>query len=188
MGGKLIIFSAPSGSGKTTIVKELSKAYTNLGFSISATTRSKRGEEIDGKDYYFLSVEDFEDKIEDDQFAEFEEVYKGRYYGTLKPEIERLWAKGKHVLFDVDVKGGINLKRVYRQKALAIFVKVPSLNELETRLRARGTEDEENIKMRLAKVVEENKYADQFDRIIINDAIENAVAQAKELIDCFLKE
>lgn len=178
--GKLLIFSAPSGSGKTTIVRQLLENNPNLGFSISAATRAKRGEEVHGKDYYFLSPDEFRTKIEENAFAEWEEVYTDTYYGTLKSEIERLWASGKHVIFDVDVKGGISLKQYYGDKALAIFVKVPSLEEVERRLRDRGTDSEESIMKRIAKMEYEMSFQEQFDRVLINDQLEVAVQTAQE--------
>lgn len=178
--GKLLIFSAPSGSGKTTIVRQLLENNANLGFSISAATRAKRGEEVHGKDYYFLSPDEFRANIEDDAFAEWEEVYTDTYYGTLKSEIERLWASGKHVIFDVDVKGGISLKKYYGDKALAIFVKVPSLEEVERRLRDRGTDSEESITKRIAKMEYEMSFQEQFDRVLVNDQLEVAVQTAQE--------
>lgn len=146
MEGKLIIFSAPSGSGKTTIVRHLLAKYNNLGFSISACTRDRRGRnEVQGKDYYFLTPEEFKKSIDNDEFVEWEEVYPGGYYGTLKSEIERLWAEGKHVLFDVDVKGGLKLKEYFKERALSIFVKAPSEEAIKERLMARGTETEDKI-------------------------------------------
>ncbi len=186
MEGKLIIFSAPSGSGKTTIVKELLKNNSNLGFSISACTRDKRGRlEENGQDYYFLTPDDFREKINEGAFVEWEEVYSGAYYGTLKSEIERIWASGKHVIFDVDVKGGLALKKYYGDKALAIFVKVPSLEILEDRLRSRGTETEESLSKRVFKMKFEWSFQDKFDVILINDTLDMAIQQAQKLFTQF---
>src|SRR6188508_1926173 len=164
MSGKAIIFSAPSGSGKTTIVKHLLKTNPDLGFSISASTRDKRGRtEQHGKDYYFLSPMDFKKKIDNDEFIEWEEVYEGNFYGTLKSEIERIWREGRNVIFDVDVKGGINLKKYFGDRALAIFVKVPSLEVLKERLKDRGTESEESLSRRLFKAQFEMSFQGKFD-------------------------
>lgn len=186
MEGKLIIFSAPSGSGKTTIVKELIKNNSNLGFSISACTRDKRGRsEENGKDYYFLTPEEFRQKINEEAFVEWEEVYPGAYYGTLKSEIERIWASGKHVIFDVDVKGGLALKKYYGERALAIFVKVPTLEILEERLRSRGTESEEALSKRIFKMKFEWSFQRQFDVILVNDKLEEAIEKAQALFDDF---
>ncbi|MCZ2475250.1 guanylate kinase [Aquirufa ecclesiirivi] len=186
MEGKLIIFSAPSGSGKTTIVKELIKNNSNLGFSISACTRDKRGRsEENGKDYYFLTPEEFRQKINEEAFVEWEEVYPGAYYGTLKSEIERIWASGKHVIFDVDVKGGLALKKYYGDRALAIFVKVPTLEILEERLRSRGTESEEALSKRIFKMKFEWSFQGQFDVILVNDQLEEAIEEAQSLFDDF---
>lgn len=187
MNGKLIIFSAPSGSGKTTIVRELLATNSNLGFSISACTRLPRGDhEKHGIDYYFLSVEDFRQRIVNNEFAEWEEVYPGTYYGTLKSEIERLWSLGKHVLFDVDVKGGLALKQAYQDKALAVFVRVPSIEVLEQRLRARGTETEESLSKRISKMNYELSFEQHFDVVLINDSLETAMSRAQQLIDEFI--
>lgn len=184
MEGKLIIFSAPSGSGKTTIVKQLLENNPNLGFSISACTRDKRGRsEQDGQDYYFLTPDEFRKKIDEDAFVEWEEVYPGAYYGTLKSEIERIWASGKHVIFDVDVKGGLALKNYYKERALAIFVKVPSLEILEDRLRSRGTESEESLSKRIFKMKFEWAFQDKFDVVLVNDQLEEAVTEAQRLFD-----
>lgn len=189
MEGKLIIFSAPSGSGKTTIVRQLLANNSNLGFSISATTRAPRGDhEKNGVDYYFLTVDDFRSKIANDEFAEWEEVYPGTYYGTLKSEIERLWSIGKHVLFDVDVKGGLALKAAYKEKALAVFVRVPSLEELENRLRERGTETEESLAKRISKMKFELSFEPKFDVVLINDQLDLAIEKAQNLINQFIKE
>lgn len=187
MDGKLIIFSAPSGSGKTTIVRELLANNSNLGFSISACTRPPRGDyEKHGVDYYFLSADDFRQRIADNQFAEWEEVYPGTYYGTLKSEIERLWSLGKHVLFDVDVKGGLALKEAYENKALAVFVRVPSVEVLEQRLRARGTESEESLAKRISKMNYELSFEPNFDVVLVNDDLESALSRAQQLIDDFV--
>lgn len=187
MDGKLIIFSAPSGSGKTTIVKHLLEKVPNLGFSVSATTRNMRAGEVDGKDYYFLSPQTFKEKIDSGEMIEWEEVYQGTYYGTLTTEIERRWAKGKHVLFDVDVKGGINIKKAYGDKALSIFVKVPSIEVLEKRLRSRGTDSDESIKTRLQKVQFEMGFEGDFDVVLVNDNLQDAQAKAVELVQQFLQ-
>lgn len=186
MNGKLIIFSAPSGSGKTTIVKYLLQKIPNLGFSVSATTRQKRADEIDGKDYYFLSQQDFKDKIDSGEMIEWEEVYQGTYYGTLRTEIERLWATGNQVLFDVDVKGGLSIKKEYQEKALSIFVKVPSTDILEQRLRSRGTDSEESIATRLQKVQFEMTFQDDFDVVLVNDNLQEAQQRAVDLVHKFL--
>ena len=184
--GKVIIFSAPSGSGKTTIVKHLLDNNSNLGFSISACTRDKRGRaEENGKDYYFLTPEDFKTRIDNQEFIEWQEVYRGAFYGTLKSEIDRLWNEGKHVLFDVDVKGGLNLKKYFGDKALAIFVEPPSLEVLEQRLRNRETDDEDSISRRLFKVNFEMSFKDQFDTILVNDDLEEAFKNAQKLVDNF---
>ena len=188
MEGKLIIFSAPSGSGKTTIVRHLLAKYNNLGFSISACTRDRRGRnEVHGKDYYFLTPEDFKTRIDNDEFVEWEEVYPGGYYGTLKAEIERLWAEGKHVLFDVDVKGGLKLKEYFKERALAIFVKAPGEEAIKERLMARGTETEDSLSKRLFKVKFEMCFQDKFDVILVNDDLETALAKAEELVEDFTK-
>jgi guanylate kinase len=187
MDGKLIIFSAPSGSGKTTIVKHLVGLRTDLGFSISACTRDRRGRsEVHGKDYYFLSIEDFQQKIDNEEFVEWEEVYPGNYYGTLKSEIERIWAEGKHVIFDVDVKGALHLKEYFKEKALAIYVKVPSIEELESRLRARGTETEDSISRRVFKFKFEMRLQDKFDVILLNDNLDDSFQKAERLVADFL--
>ena len=184
--GKLIILSAPSGAGKTTIVKQLLKFFPQLEFSISACSRQKRPKEIDGKDYYFLTAGQFKEKIEKNEFLEWEEVYPGLFYGTLKSEIERIWAKGKHVIFDVDVVGGLNIKKFYKEKALAIFIKPPSIAELEIRLRRRHTESEENLKKRIAKAEYEMTFAKNFDCIVINKILEHAIAESREIVGNFL--
>ena len=184
---KLIVFSAPSGSGKTTIVKHLVKKFPVLGFSISACTRDKRGRmEENGKDYYFLSPDDFRHRIENQEFVEWEEVYEGAFYGTLKSEVERIWANGKVAIFDVDVKGGLSLKEYYKEKALTIFVKVPSIEELKERLTGRGTDSEDSISRRLFKVNFEMGFQDQFDVILVNDDLEKTLDKAEELVGEFL--
>jgi guanylate kinase len=187
--GKAIIFSAPSGSGKTTIVKHLLEKFPNLGFSISASTRDKRGRtEQNGKDYYFLSPEEFKKKIDEDAFIEWEEVYEGNFYGTLKEEIQRLWDEGKTVIFDVDVKGGLNLKKYFGDQALAIFVKVPSLEVLHDRLKDRGTESDESLSRRLYKAKFESTFADKFDTIILNDNMQMSFEEAENMVTEFLSK
>jgi guanylate kinase len=175
--GKLFVFSAPSGSGKTTLVQHLLDQKLPLGFSISATSREPRGAEINGVDYHFLSLTDFQKKIGESEFVEYEEVYTGVFYGTLKSELQRLWAEGKHVLFDIDVKGGLRIKEQFPDQTLALFIQPPSKEALEKRLRGRGTEDEKAIKMRLARAEEELSFAPQFDTVIINDDLETAKKQ-----------
>jgi len=185
--GKLIVFSAPSGSGKTTIVKHLlSKENLNLDFSISATSREKRGAEEHEKDYYFLSAKAFKDKIKNDDFLEWEEVYRDNFYGTLKTEVERIWALGKHVIFDIDVSGGLRIKRKFPDKTLAIFVKPPSIDELKIRLKKRKTESEDKINMRVAKASAELATAPLFDTIIINDNLEKALLEAENRVCNFI--
>ena len=184
--GKCLIFSAPSGAGKTTIVKHLLAQSLDLEFSISACTREKRDGEIHAKDYYFLSQEEFQSNIDKDNFIEWEEVYPLHSYGTLKEEIERIWAKGKHVIFDVDVVGGLNLKKYFGEDALAIFVMPPSIEALEDRLRGRGTESEERLERRLSKAKQELITADQFDRILFNDNLAIACNEAKDIAKAFL--
>jgi guanylate kinase len=186
--GKMIILSAPSGSGKTTLVREVMKDPSlNLAFSVSATSRPKRPYEEDGVHYYFLTPEAFRRKIREDAFVEWEEVYPGHYYGTLKSEVERLLNEGKNVIFDIDVKGGMNIKRMYPGRSLSIFVQAPGLKELEKRLRERNTETEEKLQMRLAKAREEWQMAPLFDYILINDDKERAVAELTGLIHSFIQ-
>ncbi|WP_347923460.1 guanylate kinase [Pontimicrobium sp. SW4] len=185
--GKLIVFSAPSGSGKTTIVRHLLKQpELNLEFSISATSRDKRGEEINGKDYYFLSAKEFISKIKKDEFLEWEEVYRDNFYGTLKTEVERIWAMGKHVIFDIDVSGGLRIKRKFPEQTLAIFVKPPSIDELKIRLKKRKTESEDKINMRVAKASAELATAPLFDVIIENDSLDKALDEAYTLVNNFI--
>jgi guanylate kinase len=186
--GKAFIFAAPSGSGKTTIVKHLVEIFPQLGFSISACTRDRRGRnEVHGRDYYFLSQEEFRQKIREEAFVEWEEVYEGNYYGTLKQEIERVWALGKHVIFDVDVKGALNLKNYFGSKALAVFVKVPSLETLKSRLDDRGTESEESLSRRLYKAEFEMGFAEKFDVVLLNDDLAKAKREAEQLVLAFLQ-
>ncbi|WP_378185949.1 guanylate kinase [Aquimarina sp. W85] len=187
MEGKLIVLSAPSGSGKTTLVKYLlAQQELQLGFSISAASREPRGAEIHGKDYYFLSLREFKDKIKAEEFLEWEEVYRDSFYGTLKSEVQRLWNNGKHVIFDIDVVGGLDIKRIYPDRTLAIFVKPPSIEELKIRLKKRKTESEDKINMRVAKASTELATAPQFDAIITNDDLEKAKAEAYQLVKKFL--
>jgi len=186
MAGKAIIFSAPSGSGKTTIVKHLLKNNSDLGFSISASTRDKRGRtEQNGKDYYFLPPSEFKKKIDNNEFVEWEEVYEGNFYGTLKSEIERVWKEGKNVIFDVDVKGGLNLKKYFGDKALAVFVKVPSVEVLKERLNDRGTETIESLSRRLFKAEFEMSFSDKFDVVLVNEDLDRSLAEAQRLYDEF---
>ena len=186
MKGKLIIFSAPSGAGKTTIVRHLLAKGFDLEFSISATSRQPRHTETNGKDYYFLTAEEFTKKVENDEFLEWEEVYKGTSYGTLKSEVERIRNKGKHVIFDVDVIGGLNIKKYYGDEALAVFVQPPSVEELRSRLKGRSTEAEDKIAMRIAKAEHELSFAPKFDVVIVNDQLEKAFAEAENIIEKFL--
>jgi len=183
----MIIISAPSGAGKTTIIKELLKRGLNLEFSVSATSRAKREGEIDGKDYYYLTAENFKKRIDDNEFVEYEEVYSQQYYGTLKSELQRIWDIDKHVLFDVDVKGGVKLKSIFGDKSKSIFIMPPSVDELEKRLRLRGTESEASLTKRVTKAKEELTYAPKFDIIVINDVLETAIEQAFSEISDFLK-
>lgn len=185
--GKLLIFSAPSGSGKTTIVRHLLETMDELRFSISATSRSPRGEEKDGVDYFFLSEEDFRKRIEDHQFLEWEEVYRGALYGTLRSEVERIWSEGKHVIFDMDVVGGLNLKQQFGERALAVFVMPPDIDELERRLRRRGTDSEDKILQRLEKAEQEISRSGEFDRILINRDLESAKQEAAGMVKEFLR-
>lgn len=188
-GGKAIIFSAPSGAGKTTLVHHLLKTMPNeLEFSVSACSRDQRKGEVNGKDYYFLSVDDFKNKINNNEFVEWEQVYLNNYYGTLKSEIEKIWAKGKNVIFDVDVVGGLNLKKQFGSSALAVFVKAPSIQELENRLRSRNTETDESIARRIGKAHKEIEFESRFDKTIINENIEDAKEMAQKLIIEYLEK
>jgi len=185
--GKLIVFSAPSGSGKTTIVRHLLKhEELKLDFSISATSREARGEEQHGQDYYFLSLTDFKQKIKNDEFLEWEEVYRDNFYGTLKSEVERIWAKGKHVIFDIDVVGGLDIKHIYPDRTLAVFVKPPSIEELKIRLKKRKTESDDKINMRVAKASIELATAPQFDFIIENNHLGTALKEAYNLVSNYV--
>lgn len=187
--GKVIIFSAPSGSGKTTIVRHLVKRNPCLGFSISASTRDKRGRtEENGKDYYFLTPEEFKTKIDNNEFIEWEEVYPGNFYGTLKSEIQRIWDEGKHVIFDVDVKGGINLKKYFEESALAVFVKVPSLEILKNRLTDRKTDSESSISQRLFKAKFEMAFENEFDVTLLNENLQDSCEEAQRLVTDFINE
>jgi guanylate kinase len=185
--GKLIIFSAPSGSGKTTIVRHLLSTFPDqIEFSISATSRDKRGVEQNGKDYYYLTPEEFKQKVDNGEFLEWEEVYAGTCYGTLRSEVERIWAKGKHVIFDIDVEGGLNLKNQFKEDALAIFVMPPSIKILEERLRSRSTDNSQSIARRLDKAEKELKTASLFDRFILNEHLEVALNDAERIVKEFL--
>ena len=188
MKGKLLIFSAPSGSGKTTIVRHLLASFPqHLAFSVSACTRPRRDYEVDGRDYYFLSISDFRQRIANHDFAEWEEVYAGNYYGTLKEEIERLWSQGRHVLFDVDVKGGLKLKEAYGDRAMAVFVKVSSEDEIKRRLNFRGTETEATMAVRMAKVRYEASFEKEFDEVLVNDDLELTLRKAEKLVEDFIQ-
>jgi guanylate kinase len=185
--GKVVIFSAPSGAGKTTIVQHLLKVFPDLEFSISACSREIRRGETYGVDYYYLTVDEFKEKIANNEFAEWEEVYKDNFYGTLKSEIERIWRNEKHIIFDMDVVGGLNLKKQFGGRALAVFVMPPSLEHLENRLKMRETETPESIARRMGKAEHELKSADKFDRIIHNDDLEKALEEAENIVGAFLK-
>jgi guanylate kinase len=186
MEGKLVIISAPSGAGKTTIVNHLLRKNLGLEFSISATTRVPRGKEKNGKEYYFISAEDFRERIRKNDFTEWQEVYKDQFYGTLKSEIERIWADKKHVIFDVDVKGGINLKNIFRNQAISVFIMPPSIHDLEKRLQLRATDDRSKIKIRVEKAIEEMKLAVNFDHIVINDNLDRAQNEVYEMVKGFI--
>lgn len=188
MQGKLIIISAPSGSGKTTLVKYLISKLPELDFSVSVCSRPKRPYEVEGRDYYFISVEEFKKKIDNDEFVEWEEVYRDNFYGTLKSEVKRIWAEGHSVIFDVDVMGGMNIKNQYGSRALAIFIMPPSIDELKKRLLKRSTESNSDIGQRLEKAVDEMKYSSEFDVVIVNDDLEQAKKEALSIVTGFLKE
>lgn len=185
---KLIILTAPSGAGKTTIARHLLTTFDNLAFSVSATTRARRAHEVDRKDYYFISPKEFRHLIAEGAFVEWEEVYENQFYGTLKTEIKRLWAAGKHVVFDVDVKGAMNLKKQYPEQTLAIFVKPPSSEILFQRLRQRNTESEESLQKRIAKATEELKYENYFDIVLVNDNLEDALEKATTIVRNFIQQ
>ncbi|MBU8882722.1 guanylate kinase [Kaistella sp. DKR-2] len=183
---KVIIFSAPSGSGKTTLVKHCLEKFPQLEFSVSCTTRNPRGTEKNGTDYHFISPDEFRQKIAEDAFVEFEEVYTDKYYGTLKSEVERIWNTGKTVIFDVDVKGGISLKKYFGDQALSIFIMPPSIEELERRLVSRATDDSETIRTRVEKASEEMTFKDQFDKIVVNNDLAEAKTSVEQLLNNFL--
>ena len=184
--GKLLLITAPSGAGKTTIVRHLLKTFDSLAFSISATTRPKRHYEEEGRDYYFLNQEDFEAIIEKDGFVEWEEVYPGRYYGTLKSELERLWAENKNIIFDIEVKGATNIRNAYPDNSMAVFIKPPSLECLIDRLKGRNTENEDTLKDRIERAKEELLYENKFDKVVVNDDLEKALLDAEIIVKEFL--
>lgn len=188
MEGKLLIFCAPSGAGKSTIVQHLMKVDPTLAFSISCTSRKPRQGELNGREYHFISPEQFRELIENKEFVEWEEVYPDQFYGTLISEVERIWSEGFHALFDIDVMGGLNLKESFGEKALSIFVKPPSMEVLEERLRSRGTENEESLQKRIGKAAHELSFAPRFDRILVNDSLEKALAEAEVLLSEFLSD
>jgi guanylate kinase len=185
---KMIIITAPSGAGKTTIVEKLLNKFDNLAFSISATTRAKRPHEKDGVDYYFISHEEFKKRIANGDFAEWEEVYENQFYGTLKSEIERIWALDKHIIFDIEVKGAQNLKKIYGDQALAIFINPPSLEVLIERLKNRKTENEKSLKKRIARAKKELEYVNKFDRVVVNDILDKAVENTEKILNTFLEK
>lgn len=189
MDGKVVIFSAPSGAGKSTIVNHLLKKFPELEFSISATSRAPRGNEQDGREYYFFSAERFRQLIAEDKFVEHEEVYPGSFYGTLKSEVERIWAKGHVIVFDIDVKGGVNVKRIFGDKAFSVFIQAPSVDVLRQRLIGRGTDSAEAIEKRVAKAASEIEFAaGKFDYVLVNDDLETALAEAEKIIGKFIEK
>ncbi len=188
MNNKVLIFSAPSGAGKTTVVRHLLDKYPFLEFSVSATSRLPRGEEVNGSDYFFLDKMDFIERIKAGDFIEYEEVYSGFFYGTLKSEVERIWSEGKIVVFDIDVKGGVNLKKLYGESALAVFVQPPSINVLRERLVARGTDSPETIEKRVDKASEELTFSKYFDRVLVNENLDNCLKEAEKLVENFYSE
>lgn len=189
MDGKVVIFSAPSGAGKSTIVNHLLKKFPELEFSISATSRAPRGNEQDGREYYFFSAERFRQLIAEDKFVEHEEVYPGSFYGTLKSEVERIWAKGHVIVFDIDVKGGVNVKRIFGDKAFSVFIQAPSVDVLRQRLIGRGTDSAEAIEKRAAKAASEMEFAaGKFDYVLVNDDLETALAEAEKIIGKFIEK
>lgn len=183
---KAVIFSAPSGSGKSTIVSHILKLHPELKFSVSAASRAPRGDEKNGVAYWFISADEFRKRIADDEFVEYEEVYPGSFYGTLKSEVERIWNNGDAIIFDVDVKGGVNLKKYFGDRALSVFIQAPSVEVLRQRLVGRATDSPEAIERRVAKAAEEMTYADKFDHIIVNDDLQKAYSDAEKLVDDFL--
>lgn len=185
-GHKHLVFTAPSGAGKTTIVRHLLKHFDQLDFSVSATTRAKRDHEVDGKDYYFMSKEEFEAKIAANQFIEYEEVYKGQYYGTLFSEVERIEKNGKHIVFDIDVKGAVSIKKAFKERVLTVFIKPPSFEVLKKRLIDRNTESEEALKTRIARMTEELTFESKFDKVLVNDLLEVAFEEAELFTTNFL--
>ena len=185
---KVLIFSAPSGSGKSTIVNHILGGHTGIEFSVSAPSRPPRGEEKDGVEYFFYSADIFRLLVRDDKFVEFEEVYPDRFYGTLKAEVNRIWARGNVIIFDVDVKGGVNLKKYFGDQALSVFIQAPSVEVLRDRLVKRGTDSAEDIEKRVAKAAEEMTYAPQFDKVLINDDLATALAEADAMVDTFLAD
>lgn len=187
MSNKVIIFSAPSGSGKSTIVSHILKLHPEMEFSVSATSRAPRGQERNGIEYHFFTADEFRKMIAEDKFVEYEEVYAGSFYGTLKSEVQRIWDKGHVIIFDVDVKGGVNLKKYFGDKALSVFIQAPSVEELRKRLVARGTDSAEAIAKRVAKASEEMTYADKFDYVLVNDDLQKAYAEAEKVVDDFLQ-
>ena len=189
MDNKVVIFSAPSGAGKSTIVNHLLGIHPELEFSISATSRAPRGQEQHGKEYYFFSADDFRQMIAEDKFVEYEEVYAGSFYGTLRSEVERIWAKGHAIVFDIDVQGGVNLKRIFGDKALSVFIQAPSVEVLRERLVGRGTDTEEAIERRVAKAASEMEFAaGKFDYVLINDDLDTAKTEAERIITEFLSK
>lgn len=188
MSNKVIIFSAPSGAGKSTIVNHLLGIHPEMEFSISATSRAPRGQEQHGVEYYFFSTEEFRKMIAEDKFVEHEEVYPGSYYGTLKSEVDRIWAKGHAIVFDIDVQGGVNLKRIFGDKAFSVFIQAPSVEILRERLQGRGTDTPEAIERRVAKAASEMEFAaGKFDYVLVNDDLQAALAEAEKIVDNFLK-
>ncbi len=185
--GQVIIFSAPSGSGKTTIVRELLRRFPRFEFSVSATCRAPRGAERDGVDYHFLTPDEFREAVRADRFVEWEEVYAGCCYGTLRSEVERIWAKGNVILFDVDVVGGLNLKRIFGDEALAVFIMPPSVEELRRRLAGRGTDDPEVIERRVAKAASEIARAPEFDHVVVNDRLGDAIRETTDILNRFIR-
>jgi len=185
--GKLIIVSAPSGSGKSTIIGKIMEKYENLHFSISATSRPPRGTEQNGVEYFFLSPEEFKQKIENNEFIEYEEVYPDKFYGTLKSQVEKQLLKGENIVFDVDVKGGISIKKIYKKRALSIYIMPPSIDELRNRLVKRGTDSPEMIEQRIAKAEQELTFADKFDKVVVNDILDVAVQETLKLVTDFLE-